>query len=371
MSKIIIAGDYVPQNRIAEKVINRDFSFFDDIKDRISHADYAILNLEAPIVQNKISKIPKYGPHLYADKKTVDSLVYAGFDMVTLANNHILDYGEAGLNTTIEYLTKSNIEWIGVGKNIDDAYTIKYVKLGNDCIAVINACENEFSIATETSAGAAPIDVIRIYNKIQEAKKEATCIIVIIHGGHELFQLPSIDMVKMYRFFIDIGASVVVNHHQHCYSGYEIYKDHPIYYGIGNLCFDWKKPEGDIWNYGYMVEVNTDKLQEISIIPYRQGGENEDIKLLPVDAFSPVIEKINANISDSAKLKAEIDAYYEKCIRNCEGGFQPYNNRYLSALFRRGYLPSVLSRKVKIRMSNLILCESHRAKLAFWLKSIR
>jgi poly-gamma-glutamate synthesis protein (capsule biosynthesis protein) len=116
---------------------------------------------------------------------------------------------------------------VGGGTNLQEASKILYKKIDEKVLALINCCENEFSIATEVTAGSNPLNPIQQYYAIQEAKSKADYVLVIVHGGHELWQLPSPRMQETYRFFIDAGADAVVNHHQHCYSGYEIYKKKP------------------------------------------------------------------------------------------------------------------------------------------------
>ena len=96
-----------------------------------------------------------------------------------------------------------------------------YKRKDGETLAIINCCEHEFSIADDDSAGANPLNPIQQYYKIKEARLNADYVLVIVHGGHEMYQLPSLRMVDTYRFFIDAGADAVVNHHQHCFSGYE------------------------------------------------------------------------------------------------------------------------------------------------------
>lgn len=82
---------------------------------------------------------------------------------------------------------------------------------------------------------------------------------MIVHGGVEHHQYPTKRMVQTYRFFVDAGADAVINHHQHCPCGYEIYNGKPIYYGLGNFCFDWDGKRDSMWNVGYMVALNVDR----------------------------------------------------------------------------------------------------------------
>lgn len=161
----------------------------------------------------------------------VDAVKYAGFDVCTLANNHILDYGTTCCLDTKRLLEEDGIKTVGIGENLSRAADILYLKKENETLAIINCCEHEFSIATEETAGANPLNPIQQYYKIQEARQSADYVLVIVHGGHEYYQLPSPRMKETYRFFIDAGADAVINHHQHCYSGYEEYKGKPIFMG--------------------------------------------------------------------------------------------------------------------------------------------
>lgn len=114
------------------------------------------------------------------------------------------------------------------------------------------------------------MNLVHQYFAIKEAREKADSVVVIMHGGHETYQLPTPQMQQTYRFFVDIGADAVVNHHQHCYSGYEVYKNKPIFYGLGNFCFE---PLGNVrptWYEGYMVNLhfNADVEIKFDLIPY-------------------------------------------------------------------------------------------------------
>ena len=87
-------------------------------------------------------------------------------------------------------------------------------------------------------------------------------------------------MQKWYRHFVDMGADAVVNHHQHCISGYEIYQEKPIFYGLGNFCFDsFREQPVSQWNYGYAVKLTVDKKISVDLIPYTQFAEQPKLNL--------------------------------------------------------------------------------------------
>ena len=143
----------------------------------------------------------------------------------------------------------------GGGKDVTQAGYILYRSVSGKQVAFINACEHEFSIATEDRGGSNALELVKVYRSITDARRQADYVVVIIHGGLEMYQLPTLRMKETYRFFVDAGADAVVNHHQHCFSGYEVYKGKPIFYGLGNFCFDWEGRRNSIWNQGYAITL--------------------------------------------------------------------------------------------------------------------
>ena len=91
----------------------------------------------------------------------VEAIKYAGFDAVRLANNHIYYFGEKSISDTLDALDNYKIEFVGGGKNIQDTSRIFYNEIDGERLAIINCCEREFSIATETSGGANPLNPIQ------------------------------------------------------------------------------------------------------------------------------------------------------------------------------------------------------------------
>ena len=215
------------------------------------------------LVAGDFCPIKRVSPNLSSSPKGIEAIKYAGFDIATLANNHILDFGDQGLMDTVNLCSQYNIDTVGVGKNLEDASKILYKRKDGETLAIINCCEHEFSIAGDDTAGANPLDPIQQYYKIKEAKQSADYVLVIVHGGHEMYQLPSLRMVDTYRFFIEGGADAVINHHQHCFSGYEFYKGKPIVYGLGNFCFD-SSYRNSIWNEGYLAAIDFQVAESMS-----------------------------------------------------------------------------------------------------------
>ena len=284
-----------------------------------------------------------------------------------MANNHFYDFSDKGVINTISTCEKKGIDHVGGGKTKEDASKVLYKKINGQTLGIVNCCEHEFSIATETTAGSNPLNPILQYYAIKDARDKADYVLVIVHGGHEHWQLPSPRMVETYRFFIDSGADAVVNHHQHCYSGYELYKGKPIFYGLGNFCFDKPGFRNGKWNEGYMVLLNFDKEIKFDIYPYRQCDIEPKVVLLEKNAFEAKIEELNGFIVDDEKLMEVTDNYYKSCAKQFSNIFEPIENRFYFAMKKRGLLPSLISKKRKTLAENYICCESHRDKVLWYL----
>lgn len=362
--KILVAGDLCPRERIQEAFTKGDYSAFDEIKSIVDSADYSIVNLECPVVVGDVEPIKKCGPALRTDKSVISAIKYAGFDCATLANNHFRDFGSEGCKTTLEELGKQNIDFVGGGNNLQEAQKILYKDINGKRLGIVNFCENEFSIATQTEGGAAPLDAVDNYHQITEARKNADYVLVIVHGGHEHYQLPSPRMKKLYRHFISLGADAVVNHHQHCYSGYEFFEGKPIVYGLGNFCLDEKDGRNKIWNEGYCVVINfAEKGIEIKQYPYVQCNESPTIALMRnnhEEKFFNNINELNMVISDDQQLQKTFEEWINIRHSSVVGLFASYHNRYLNAAAHRGWIPRIIKQNEIGAMLNYVACEAHR-----------
>ena len=372
--KILIAGDFCPQGRVAGMFRNRDFErVLGQLKPIISQSDYSIVNFECAATNGKGKPIQKLGPNLQCDETGIEAVKWAGFNCVTLANNHFRDYGDEGVRETIRLLNKYDIDTVGGGLTLDEASKTLYKEFDGKTIAIINCCEHEFTIATERTGGSNPMNPIQQYYEIHKAKIVADYVLVIVHGGHEHYRLPSLRMQETYRFYVEAGADAVVNHHQHCYSGYEIYKGKPIFYGIGNFCFDYPifSKQYPSWAYGYMVEIDLGDKVQYKIYPYEQSGEMPTVRLLDGDVFNEVINEMNEIISDKKQLEKEQEEYYESEKKGILSIFQPFRSRVAFGLRRFGLMPSIMSERWRLALYNYIECESHLDKVKFFLHDIK
>ena len=364
--KILIVGDFCPRGRVS-KLIEKDKGvelFAPDVLQKIKESNYAIVNFECAVADANSKPISKCGPNLRCSAKAVKVLKEAGFHCATLANNHFRDFGDEGVAMSIKAFNENGLEYCGGGLNIEEAEKVFYKRLDDGILAVINVCENEFSIATSTRAGSAPLETVRVFHKIKEARQKSDYVLVIIHGGHEHYQLPSPRMKELYRFLIEVGADAVVNHHQHCYSGYEFFNGKPIVYGLGNFLFDHPKQRKSIWNEGYMAILEFSQSSvKLEQIPYIQCDDEANVRLMNEmehKRFDDNIEQFNVIISDKNKLEQEMRVFVESRKRSVLGVFTPYMNEYVRAAASRHWLPYCLPKSKVLAMINYISCEAQR-----------
>ena len=349
-------------------------TLFPGIRDLVKNADLSIVNFESTIAEIGDMPIDKIGSHIKTTYPSLFVLKQLGFDMITLANNHSLDYGENALYRTMNEATNLGLMTVGAGMNLEKAKDPKVLTLRGKKIAIINCCEHEFSIATQSNAGANPLDVIEISTQIRECKEIADFVVVIIHGGVEHYQLPTPRMKKVYRYFVGVGADAVVNHHQHCYSGYEYYNGKPIVYGIGNFCFDSASDRAlrhETYNYGYFVKIIIDENGSVKVktIPYEQCCDKLGCYLIKdADEFYNKIEKLNAIIQNDMILEDHFGRMAQSKNTYILGFMEPYVGRIMQGLSHCHLLPSFVTKDRMKFLSAKINCESHNEILKECLK---
>ncbi len=308
---INIAGDLFLGRRIEPIAKDDPASLFDKmIINLFRNADFNIINLESPLTDaGEEYQISKSGPFLKASPSTVGALNLLNINLVTLANNHIYDYGDKGVADTINVCKSQNISTVGAGSNLSQASEIFLKKIDEITIGVVNITENEWSIANAVHGGANPIDIVANTRTLHVAKQLADIVILIVHGGHERFYYPSPRMVDLYHYYAEEGASLVISHHSHCISGYEIYNEVPIFYGLGNFLFD-SLIDFEGWYTGVLLNIQINSNKEISwnLLPYEQCKGEFQVELLDESKKQKIEDEIlaiNEIIADPLKLKSK------------------------------------------------------------------
>ena len=369
--KILITGDFCPINRIEDLALKQDYtSIFNDFIDIFKGNDLNVVDLECPLTLSGNVRT-KTGPHQKAHPDSVKILNYVGIKLAALANNHIMDYDSSGFSDTIELCKANGINTIGAGKNQEDASMPYVLSVKGKKISIINYSDNEFISTPDRSFQCNPIDPLNCFYDIQNTKKTNDLLIIIVHAGNEFYELPSPRTKKLYRFFIDLGADIVISHHTHAWSGFEIYNSKPIFYGLGNFIYDWPGKRNSRWNQGYVVKLKLSDKLEFEVIPLKQCNDQPGVFHLnsnEADAFQEEIIRLNKIICDDQKLEEEFRKYCNSVFPMYDAFIEPGFGRYIVALRKRGLFPKLMSRQKRLLLLNITRCESHRDVLIRMLK---
>ena len=365
--KLLVTGDFCPIGRNKQYIVSGDYNkLFSEFIEEAKTVDLAIANLECPTTEVS-TKIEKSGPNIKTTPKVPELLSKAGFGLVTLANNHIMDFGSKGLKDTILACKRNGVDTVGAGRNIGEARKPYYWEKNGVTFAIINIAENEFCTTSGDYYGANPLNVITNHYDIAEAKKNADYVIVISHGGREHYQLPTPQLRERYRFFIESGADIVIGHHTHTYSGHEEYKGKNIFYSLGNFIFDYKKKyQKGTWTQGYAVKLIFENGDiNFELIPYNQGrADNHQITTLndrELVIFNEKIEELNNTIINDELFSQKWEEYISSQEKSYKSNLF-IQNKYQRALISKGLIPPMYmhSKEHKKVLLNLLRCESHR-----------
>ena len=192
-----------------------DGMYDDAVRELISGADIAFVNQEGPIA----GLAPSGYPNFNAPKEAGDALVDLGFDVVNIANNHMLDmeYGTTGYKNSIDYWKSKDVLMVGGYEDQADYDTIRYIEREGVKIAVLSYTygTNGNTVNASSTAVVPLIDDARITAQVTEAKKSADLVFVSMHWGDENVQQVSAEQRRLAKVIADAGADAVIGHHTH------------------------------------------------------------------------------------------------------------------------------------------------------------
>ena len=369
---ILIAADLVPTKSNIDLFKKADVSSLlgEELFSIWNLADVRIFNLEVPLVDKK-NPIDKCGPNLIAPTSTAKGIKALKPSLITLANNHIMDQGIQGLNSTREILNSYNIPYIGVGDNLFEASKPYILNQKGLKIGIYACAEHEFTIAEEDKPGANPFDPLESLDHIYNLKKKCDYIIVLYHGGKEHYRYPSPYLQKVCRKMVDKGANLVITQHSHCIGCYEEYKDSTIVYGQGNFIFD--KSNSEFWQTSLIVkfEIENNKVH-IDYIPIIK--KDNMIRLAKCENSQKILDSFNKRSRDILTEGYIEEQYREFAQKNIDNYLRYFSgfNKWISRIDRyllKDFLVKIKYNKKKLlALQNYIECEAHRELVLTGLK---
>lgn len=360
--KLLIGADIVPTKSNCKLFEDGDVKTLlgDDLLAIMQKADFRVFNLETPLC-DKAEPIAKCGPNLMAARSTVVGLKMMDIDLLTLANNHILDQGEQGLTSTVEVLQEQKIGFVGVG----DKETAAKSYYLNDEIGVYACAEHEFSIVGKPwEQGVNPFTPRSVLD-VMDAKKRCKFLVVLYHGGKEHYRYPSPDLQENLRILVDAGADLVIAQHTHCIGCEEKYHGGTIIYGQGNFLFDHS--DSEFWQTSLLIKVDDDF--EVSYLPLRKSSNK--VRLAQGEDAEEILN-IFRQRSEQIKQDAFVAQEYRKFAASMIGGylgaFAGWTSwlpvRALNKLSGHTLTPFLVNmmygKRLKLAMLNYVECEAHR-----------
>lgn len=207
------------------------------VAELFSSADIAFVNLEAPFSDR--GRPVEAGMVFKAEPEMVEALRAAGIDIVSTANNHARDCGGHGIEFTLDWLEKNDIQAVGTARTAELAHAgtiLERNRVGFGFLAYTYDQSN--GNHSDTDDRVAVMDVVRLREDLAQMATRADAMVVSMHAGNEYSAKPNTQQVTFAQAAIDAGARVVVGHHPHVVQPWELRGDGVIFYSLGNLVFD-------------------------------------------------------------------------------------------------------------------------------------
>ncbi|MCK4892250.1 MAG: CapA family protein, partial [Candidatus Pacebacteria bacterium] len=234
---MIAVGDIMLSRVVEQKMIEYgDYKYpFLKIAGIIREADIVFGNLETTMISGRIIKSEEM--IFRADPKSIEGLKFAGFNVLNIANNHIMNFGKNGLESTIKVLDENNISYIGAGLNKEDIYSSVKKEIKGTKFAFLGFTYNsdQRKYSDGEIYGVANMEIEKMKECVRKAKLENDIVIVSMHAGTEYKISSSYFQENFARNAIDAGADLIIGHHPHVVQNVEKYKEGYILYSLGNF----------------------------------------------------------------------------------------------------------------------------------------
>ena len=264
-------GDVMLAGRWSPFIKKKGYGYpFSAVAGELAGGDINIANLESPLATGGNEFTAKKF-RFRGEPEVATALRTAGFNLVTLANNHTMDYGWEALAETQRHLDSTGISWIGAGENLDEArkmalYTLKGKKVAFLGYSLTQPIE---FFAARNRPGTAPGYEKLITEDISSARSQADFVLVSFHWGKEATTSVQSYQRTAAHTAINAGADVVIGHHPHVLQGIERYNRGLIFYSLGNFAFASKSSTADV----------------SALVRLKFSGSDRSAEILPLDVL--------------------------------------------------------------------------------------
>ncbi len=304
-TEIAFCSDWAPIRGFKDIMLDKPLAVYGDLLPELQDADMRLVNLECPLTDHG-EPVFKSGAVFKGDAAHITGLTQVPFEIATLANNHVFDYGYDGFQKTRALLNQNHIQSLGAGDNIDEAAAPLVVTSNNVRLGLINFSEGEDLTAAGSDAGVFGWDPEHVSSLVRNLKKEVHAVIVVCHAGVEYIPYPPPYLVAAFQKIAAAGADLIIGHHPHVPQGIRIHHQVPICYSLGNFVFC--QPVDLLWRkIGYFLKAgfNETGLTHIRLVPYEIL--NERLQLLKNEKhqwFLKKLKHLSLPLDDFTQTKA-------------------------------------------------------------------
>lgn len=273
----------------------------EEIFDELQSADITMVNNEFCFTRETQTQEGK-AYSFKADPAQVDALDLFGADIVSLANNHTCDYGEAGLLETMDTLKEKGIVYSGAGRNLDEASAVQYFVTGGRKIAFVSATEIERFYHFTKKAGENTPGVIKtqqeetVLAEIAEARANSDYVIMFVHWGAEGKIKQDDDQRALAQKYAEAGVDAIIGSHPHRLQGVEFIGDVPVVYSLGNFWFS----TGTLYATIGQIEIDENGSLALRLLPCMQRSKRT--RLLTKEEDCKNFYQYVADVSENVQI---------------------------------------------------------------------
>lgn len=318
-AEIVISGDWAPIRAFDEIVERAPEAVYGNVLPVLRDAGLRITNLECPLTGER--PVWKSGAVLKGRPAHVRGLTAVPFEIVTLANNHVFDYGRDAFRKTQELLAANGVRSLGAGMSAGEAWRPLIIDLKGIPVGLVNFSEGEDLTAAIDGPGVFGWEIDRAADEVRELRKTCAVVIAIGHAGVEYIPFPPPYVADAFRRLAEAGADLVIGHHPHVPQGIEVRRGVPICYSLGNFVF-YQETDLLYRKVGYLVKAGVGRggLGRLRIVPYEIGDGG--LRLLDggkLGRFMAALEKVSRPLADEAGVQ---DAWHGFLRRYGYAGFK-------------------------------------------------
>lgn len=291
--ELVAVGDIMLARQVGERIAQKGARYpfeGEGIRPLLAGADIAFGNLECPISTGGVRQ--DKGIEFRADPAVVEGLTYADFDILSLANNHTGDYGDAALLDTLAYLDEAGILVVGAGETVTLAHRLQIIESNGVRVGFLayNEIPPRWFAAKGDSPGSAFADLDALREAVSQARGRADVVIVSYHWGTEYTPYPTSSQRAIARALSEAGADLVIGHHPHVVQGVGYYPSTFVAFSLGNFVFD--QEFSDETQEGLILRSLLDQsgVKTVELLPHTMTRSQP--ALAPVERAHSMLERI-------------------------------------------------------------------------------